>query len=46
MCLYTKQLEQLSNANENSLTFIVGEKGLVNHFLYIIIIKILIIFYI
>ena len=31
MCLYTKQLEQLeqlSNANENSLTFIVGEKGL------------------
>ncbi len=27
MCLYSNQLEQFSNANENSLTFIVGEKG-------------------
>lgn len=47
MCLYTKQLEQFSNANENSLTFIVGEKGVgksffihnyyknFNHILYI-----------
>lgn len=27
MCLYVNQLEQFSNTNENSLTFIVGEKG-------------------
>lgn len=28
MCLYENQLEQFSKTNENSLTFIVGDKGL------------------
>lgn len=28
MCLYEKQLEQFSSTNDNSLTFIVGDKGL------------------